>query len=120
MAYFNMLKGEILKSITPLKKDGDIIELHFKTNENICYILYHEEQCCEYVYLHTIDGNIDNLIGSEILQADEIVNDRSDTDYGSETWTFYKLATVKGYVTLRWLGNSNGHYSEKVDFKKVY
>lgn len=66
-----------------------------------------------------------DLAGSPILQANEVssTNDPalSPGEYTeSYTWTFYTLATIKGYITLRWLGESNGFYSESVDFEEIF
>lgn len=79
---------------------------------------YHEQDCCEHVAIDQIDGDIYDLVGSPILMAEEVTQEApSDNDYGDTgTWTFYKFATAKGYVTVRWLGSSNGYYSESVSW----
>jgi len=93
-------------------------EIIFTTIDGEKYKMYHEQDCCEQVTLEDVTGNLDDLIGSPITMAEEVTQE-GETDFGTETWTFYKLATVKGYVTLRWHGESNGYYSEEVSFVKI-
>jgi hypothetical protein len=131
MAQFNELKGKILTKI-----DHDEYEVIFRCLDGTVFKMFHSQECCESVYLEDVCGDWEDLIGSEILQADEVENEtfekgwedgfegegrnrkNVDGDYypESHTWTFFKIATIKGYVTLRWFGESNGYYSESVDF----
>ena len=116
------LKGKTLSSV---ENHGD--ELIFTTTEGEVYRMYHEQDCCESVYIEDIVGDLEDLVGSEILRAEEssdlfdvirtAENEQSNTDE-SYTWTFYKFATRKGYVDIRWYGSSNGYYSESVSFIK--
>lgn len=114
---FSDLLGKTLTSIT---KTND--ELIFTTSRNEKFKSYHEQGCCENVRIEDIEGDLNDLIGTPLLKAEESTNSedafkRKMDD--SFTWTFYKLATIKGYVTIRWLGESNGYYSERVSFIKM-
>jgi hypothetical protein len=115
---FDSLKGKVLKSVTA---QDDIIT--FVTDNNEVYTLYHDQDCCEYVTIDSVVGDVDDLIGNPILLAEEVSNNdaipgQQTDEYNSFTWTFYKLATIKGYVDIRWYGESNGYYSESVTFSK--
>ena len=120
---FSVLLGQTIVSITNGSDDDkprkSSSEVHIKTKEGNEYKMYHEQDCCENVAVEDIEGEWDDLIGTPLTQA-EVASKAGDQDeeeyqYGTSTWTFYKLATVKGYVTLRWYGESNGYYSESVD-----
>lgn len=63
-------------------------------------------------------GYIEDLFDMIKTMTEEITQE-SEEEWEHSTWTFYKLATIKGYVTLRWFGISNGYYSESVDFVKI-
>lgn len=115
------------KTFFKINKEDDKIE--FYCTDGYLYTMEHQQDCCESVTIDDIDGDLDDLLNSPILKYEEVTNkgddanlikylyDRSKGDESS-TWTFYKFATIKGYVTIRWYGSSNGYYSEEVSFYK--
>lgn len=110
------------KTVSKIDKSDNVID--FYTESGGHYQMYHIQDCCEGVYVEDIIGDLNDLIGSPILKASEDTNSETNPDgvvkeyQESFTWTFYNLATIKGYVTIRWYGGSNGYYSERVDFVK--
>lgn len=111
----NILKGKVLTDVHVQNGEDIII---FTTNEGKKYKMFHYQGCCEDVHIESIEGDLLDLISNPITMAEEVIKEQ-DGKYDHETWTFYKLATVKGYVTIRWYGSSNGYYSESVDFEEV-
>jgi hypothetical protein len=112
------------KTIASIDKSYD--ELIFNMEDGTKYKMYHSQDCCESVSIEDIIGDLDDLIGTPILRASEDtnssnhpINKQFDWEPESFTWTFYNFATIKGYVTIRWLGTSNGYYSESVSFVKI-
>ena len=120
---FEDLKGKVLAKV----ENNDNEELVFTTSDGEVYKLYHEQDCCENVTIEDICGDLEDLVGEPLLVAEEIEHERNvnpegvpeQEDQDAFTWTFYKLDTRKGGVTVRWYGASNGYYSESVDFCRV-
>lgn len=76
--------------------------------------MYHSRDCCETVSIVQVDGDAEDLLDSPLLMAEIVSSDDAPAPeyHDSYTWTFVKFGTVKGYVTVRWLGESNGYYGE--------
>jgi predicted acetyltransferase len=82
----------------------------------------HTQDCCESVSIEDVVGDLEDLLYSPMLEAGEAHQDADNEkeDYvDSATWTFYKFGTIKGSVTIRWYGSSNGYYSETASFEEI-
>lgn len=113
---FENLKGQTIIKIDGAAKGSN--EIIFTTAIGERFKMYHEQECCETVSVEDICGEIETLINSPILIAKE-KKVSEELEYVSTTATFYELATIKGSVTIRWYGESNGYYSETVDFVQM-
>jgi len=108
--------GLELVEVTGGQVGDDEIVFKFKDGESVA--LFHSQECCECVSIEDIDGDIQDLVGGIVVEFEEVSSDYDEqpSEYSdSYTWTFYKIATTKGFVNVRWLGESNGYYSESVD-----
>lgn len=125
---FSDLLGKTIVDIYGAERGSDAIAII--CDDGSKYLMYHEQDCCEGVDVNDICGDISCLLNTPLTKAEEVVDSsmenggikvHGDYEYEPEsyTWTFYHLATVKGYVTIRWYGESNGYYSESVDFVQV-
>lgn len=118
---FSALVGLTLVEIGGAKKGSETIE--FKTLTGEFFELTYFPDCCANCRVEDICGDINDIIGSPILLAEEVFSHKNPEGIIPEyqdsfTWTFYKLSTIKGSVTIRWYGESNGYYSETASFIK--
>lgn len=114
---FDCMIGSVIETING-NIGSDTLSLY--ADDGKVFNFYHSQNCCEHVAIEDIAGDLNDLIGSPIVMAEEVSNlEAPEFEYKSQsyTWTFYKIGTAKGNVTIRWLGTSNGYYSEGVDFK---
>lgn len=117
----SVLIGKTITEVRHLEQGSDSVV--FECEDGTEYTMYHDQDCCESVSISDVEGDVSDLVVSVVVVAESVDSSEQPAPAGdyvdSYTWTFYRIATAKGFVVIRWLGESNGYYSESVDFAKT-
>ena len=106
---FEQIQGMTITAVV-YKETNESLLIHLNTH---VLEMTHHQECCETVYLADVVGSFEDLIGYPLLEVSEtIVNNEIGE---SSAASYYNFRTVKASVQLRWVGESNGYYSETVD-----
>jgi hypothetical protein len=116
-AVFNKKLVRYSEEVVSDDEDNQLVQIELGTGETLVFL--HRQDCCESVYLESVDVNPELFIGGTILSLEERTSQIPEgTDrYWNECqqWTFYNLVTTKGTCVFRFYGGSNGYYGIEVD-----
>ena len=116
--------GGHIVTVEGLEPLSDRVEFVFADGRR--FTMVHVSDCCESVAVEDVIGDVADLRDATVIDAREETSDtdpedrtpdKGDRYRESFTWSFYIIQTNKGAVTIRWLGTSNGYYSESVDLE---
>lgn len=87
------------------------------------FIFDHAQDCCETVRIESVSGEAKTLIGKVVRAVEYEANEGKDpppSEY-AESWTRTNITfrVDDSTVITKWIGESNGYYSETVDFHEV-
>ena len=110
------------KTLTAVEGAANESERIVFRNDAETYTMLHERDSCESEMVEDVVGDVTDLIGAPIVAACEERRSKGspgDDCEGFCRWTFYRVATIKGAVTICWFGSSSGYYPESVLVYKV-
>jgi hypothetical protein len=113
---FSALVGEVLDAVDIDREENQIL---LTTRSGRRFLVYHEQDCCETVAISGQDGSFDRLIGKPIVEARDFAVDTGDDEIDSQTTTTLVFRVDDQTVISRWIGDSNGYYSESVDIAEL-
>jgi archaellin len=107
---------QINKVVTHIDVDSNRVMITLEDGTKLYF--YHYQDCCEHVYIYDWKGDPHQLVGKKLLMIDENNNDFTDeVNYDpdeSYTCTNFRFITNEDTIISRWIGESNGYYSESV------
>lgn len=112
-----VLEGEIL---TNIDIDEDKRQMLLTTKSGRVFRFHHKQDCCEDVKIVGLDENFTTLQGKVINEVkEEVVEEENMEDYEHRTKTNFIFKTDENTAICRWVGISNGYYSETVDIDEL-
>lgn len=111
------IKSLIGETLSYIDDCGDQIVLTTVSGRKIR--IYHEQECCESVRVEDTEGNWQELIGKVIIDIDEDIESGELGVYEYYTKTNLTFKVDGATVISKWIGESNGYYSESVDFAEL-
>ncbi len=107
---FSTLIGKTFSRLEIIKDEAPA--LFIATQCGQLYGMSDLQQANTIVQIKNSEEELSELIGAKILEAGKTRNNESDADV-SITWTYFKLLTDKGYVTITWRGefSSNDRFA---------
>ena len=110
------------ETLTYIDTDDKNEEIMLTTASGRRIKIFHSQDCCETVRIEDTEGNWHDLIGKVIIEASADVQPEGDPppEY-PDSWTRTALTfKVDGATVIsRWIGESNGYYSEDVDLEDI-
>jgi hypothetical protein len=110
------------ETLTYVDTDTSCAEIMLTTASGKVIKIFHDQDCCESVHIEDTEGNWHELIGKVIVEAtqEESHEGEPPSEY-SDSWTRTTLRFKVDDATVisRWIGESNGYYSETVDIEMV-
>jgi hypothetical protein len=113
------LVGETLAYID-VDPDGYQILLTTESGRKIK--IYHDQNCCESVQIIGTDGEWRSVIGKPLVLVEHNEHQGDGPPYDdAESWTYTDLVFRVNDATVisKWVGESNGYYSESVDLCEI-
>lgn len=121
--------GETIVKVVNINDD----HLYLYLENGDYYMFFHkdDDDCHGDVRIKSIQGSLRNILNSPLTVAktsyscgytddNDVDNFLPDWKQETYTWTFYKFATDKGSITVRWFGTSSDYdCSEKITCVKV-
>lgn len=113
------------KTFYEIKKRGDNIS--FTDMEGTVYKFNSYHSGFSETFLEDIEGELSDLANSKIIIAEMVKKTenynsdlkRASPYYDYSQWVFYKFATLKGYVTIKWRCEASANYSSEVIIEKI-